>query len=238
MPSVKQQGFSLIELMIAMALGAFIIAGLVSVFISASQSYTTQQALVEIQDKGRFAIEKIRDDIQRAGLGLKSADDPVKLVAAGGTTDCNTNFEVLEIYYNENAAAVATLRCYYLDAGELKRNETTVGSAAPVATEIIIIDRIDQLDFLFAVDADGNGVDVIAGSLYQTAAGFTGAGKVADWNQVIGVRVELVVASNTDQVLSAAQVLVDPFGGGNLEYDDSRLHQAYTALVSLRNRLL
>lgn len=235
---LREQGFSLIELMVAMALGSFIIAGLVSVFISASKSYTTGQALVEIQDKGRFAIEKIREDVQRAGFGLATTANPVRLVAAGGTTDCNTNLEVLEIYFNQDSSADDTLRCYFRNAaGELRRNQTIVGTAAVVANEVTIINTVDQIDFFFAVDIDGSGVDIVAGNIYQSIGSFEGAGKVVDWFDVIAVRIELVVASNTQRVLDSSQTLTSPFGAGNLVYNDSRLHQAYAALVSLRNRI-
>jgi len=245
MSSAKQQGFSLVELLVSMTLGAFIIAGLVSVFISASSSYRMQQALVEVQDKGRFSIEKLREGIQLAGLGLADTDVPVRVVAVGGATDCdNSSDAVLEIYFNEDNAALDSLMCFHFDqvANQLQRNLTIVGTAVVAGNEVIIIDSVDQINFLFAVDVDGNGVDVIGGEVYQTAAALDAA-SAPNWVDVVAVRIELIVASNTGQVLESAQSLANPFDSTpavsfNANVDDTRLHQAYTALVSLRNRML
>jgi type IV pilus assembly protein PilW len=239
----KQVGFSLIELMVAMALGTFIIGGLVSVFIGASRSYTVQQALVEVQSKGRFSTQKLREDIQLAGLGLESSDTPVRFVIVGGTTDCdNSTYGVLEIVFNENGAVNNTIMCYYLNTAtdSLMRDQTIAGTAATGAQEVTIIDQVEQCDFLFAVDTNGGGVDVVAGDIYQSAATLTAAAS-PNWEDVVAVRIELVVASNTQRVLDSPQTLNNPFDNTpvvDFVATDNRLYQAYTALVSLRNRML
>ena len=78
-----QAGFSLIELMITMLIGLFMIGGIISVFISSSQNYRVQRALSEVQDKGRFAIQKLREDIQNAGFDLASDQIAVEFITAG-----------------------------------------------------------------------------------------------------------------------------------------------------------
>ncbi|MEH6445668.1 MAG: PilW family protein [Oceanospirillaceae bacterium] len=244
MLKLRHKGFSLIELMVAMALGSFIIAGLVSVFIGASRSYSTQQALVEVQSKGRFAIEKLREDIQLGGLGISSSEQPVRFVPVGGTTDCdNSVYEVLEISFNRNNAGANSISCYYLNTAnnQLMRNQTIEGTAATVAQAVPIVDSVDQIEFFYSVDTDGNGIDVTAGSIYQTAATLAAAA-APNWKDVVAVRIELVVASNTDRVLDERQILVNPFDRNpptniSANNGDTRLHQAYTALVSLRNRI-
>lgn len=66
-PREKQLGFSLIELMIAMILGLFIIGGVLGVFISSSQSYRSNDALSSVQESGRFALEMIAHDLRNVG---------------------------------------------------------------------------------------------------------------------------------------------------------------------------
>lgn len=66
-PVKKQLGFSLIELMIAMVLGLFIIGGVLGVFISSSQSYRSNDALSAVQESGRFALEMIAHDLRNVG---------------------------------------------------------------------------------------------------------------------------------------------------------------------------
>lgn len=64
----NDQGFTLVELMISIVLGAIITAGLISVFLSNQQSYRTNQGLSEVQEGTRTAFELLARDIRTAGL--------------------------------------------------------------------------------------------------------------------------------------------------------------------------
>lgn len=60
------RGFTLIELMIALVLGLFLVAGVLYVFLSNSQTYRTNEALSRVQENGRFAIEFLTSDLRHA----------------------------------------------------------------------------------------------------------------------------------------------------------------------------
>jgi type IV pilus assembly protein PilW len=64
----QAQGFTLVELMIAMVLGLIIIGGVISVFLANKQSYRTNEALSQVQDHGRTAFEFLARDIRMAGM--------------------------------------------------------------------------------------------------------------------------------------------------------------------------
>lgn len=66
--SRRRNGFTLIELMIAMLLGLIVIAGVTSVFLAGQQSYRTNQALGEVQDASRLSFEIMARDIRDAGF--------------------------------------------------------------------------------------------------------------------------------------------------------------------------
>ena len=61
------RGLSLVELMIAMALGLVVSLGMVAVFASTSNSRQAQEQLARLQEEGRFAIAQIRNDLVMAG---------------------------------------------------------------------------------------------------------------------------------------------------------------------------
>ncbi|WP_299197727.1 PilW family protein [uncultured Amphritea sp.] len=62
-----QTGFSLIELMIALVLGLFIIGGVMAVFIGSSASFSSNESLSRVQENGRFALEILAEDLRNTG---------------------------------------------------------------------------------------------------------------------------------------------------------------------------
>lgn len=64
-----QRGLSLIELMVAMALGLLLMTGVISVFLSAKKSYTYQDATSQMQENARFALEMMTREIRMVGYG-------------------------------------------------------------------------------------------------------------------------------------------------------------------------
>ncbi|WP_207061723.1 PilW family protein [Motiliproteus sp. SC1-56] len=68
MVNPRQQGFSLVELMVAMVLGLLIVAAVLQTFLAGKRSYEMQEDLSRIQENGRFAIEFLTRDIRQAGF--------------------------------------------------------------------------------------------------------------------------------------------------------------------------
>ncbi len=67
-PPARLEGFSLIELMVAMTIGLFLLAGLFYVYIGASQSSRLQGALALMQGNARYAFEIMGVDIRMTGF--------------------------------------------------------------------------------------------------------------------------------------------------------------------------
>ncbi len=65
-PRPHQHGVTLVELMIAMVLGMLVAAGIVTVFISTSNSNRAQMQLARLQEEGRFAITRLSADLRMA----------------------------------------------------------------------------------------------------------------------------------------------------------------------------
>ena len=53
----KQTGLTLVEIMIALLLGLFLIAGVISIFVSNKQTYRLNESLSRLQEDGRFVME-------------------------------------------------------------------------------------------------------------------------------------------------------------------------------------
>ncbi len=63
----KHLGFSLIEMMVAMVIGLIILLGLISLFDGSSALNKAQSGLSTLQENGRYAITRIKQDIELAG---------------------------------------------------------------------------------------------------------------------------------------------------------------------------
>ena len=55
----RAQGFSLIELMLALALGVVVTAGIVTLFVGNNQTYTLLNGQSRMQENARFAVDFI-----------------------------------------------------------------------------------------------------------------------------------------------------------------------------------
>jgi type IV pilus assembly protein PilW len=64
----RQAGFNLIELMIAMVLGLIVSLGITQVFLSAKNTYVSQDAAAGIQEDARFVLSKMLQEIRMVGM--------------------------------------------------------------------------------------------------------------------------------------------------------------------------
>lgn len=62
-----QRGLSLIELMVAMTIGLFLLLGLVQIFSATRVSFGANEGLARVQENSRFAVQFMREDMRMAG---------------------------------------------------------------------------------------------------------------------------------------------------------------------------
>ena len=65
-PRLRQSGFSLIELMVAIAIALFIVAGLASLYISMKTAFTSQDQLSQLQDGERLMVTMLTTTVESA----------------------------------------------------------------------------------------------------------------------------------------------------------------------------
>ncbi len=66
--SSVEKGFTLIELMVSLTIGLFIILGVLVVYVGGLRSYSVNDALSRVQESGRFALEFLARDVRVAGF--------------------------------------------------------------------------------------------------------------------------------------------------------------------------
>jgi type IV pilus assembly protein PilW len=75
----RQKGLSLVELMVALAIGVFLLAGAISVFGKTRDVYRTNEAAARLQETARYAMSTIEADLRMANYwGLMSRADLIE----------------------------------------------------------------------------------------------------------------------------------------------------------------
>jgi len=99
--SKKSDGFSIVEMLIAVAIGLIVLAGLVVVFVSQKKAYDVQAQVTEMHQNARAALDMISRDVAGAGydptnygvVGIPYDADRLQLRADlngnGDTNDAN-----------------------------------------------------------------------------------------------------------------------------------------------------
>lgn len=72
-----QNGVTLVELMVSIAIGMFLTAGLIQIFVSTKTVFYSQQGISRVQEIGRIGIELLTKDVRQAGyFGCLSRTNP------------------------------------------------------------------------------------------------------------------------------------------------------------------
>jgi prepilin-type N-terminal cleavage/methylation domain-containing protein len=82
------KGLTLIELLVAMAISAILIAGLYRTFIGQHKTYVAQEQVVDMQQNVRVAIDRMMREIRMAGFG--NVRDVLESGGVNGFTDIVT----------------------------------------------------------------------------------------------------------------------------------------------------
>lgn len=101
----RQSGFTLIELMVAMALGLIILIGVMNVLLINMQTQRVQEGISRMQESARFALEEMSINIRNAGY-LGCISDPSQMVntlnSSGGFL---ANFSIPLMAYDATATS-------------------------------------------------------------------------------------------------------------------------------------
>ena len=84
----RQQGFSLVELMVGLAVGLLLIAGLSLMFANSSQSGSELEKSIRQIENGRYAVELLQEEIGLAGY---YAEIPLHGIAYSSPGACETS---------------------------------------------------------------------------------------------------------------------------------------------------
>jgi type IV pilus assembly protein PilW len=244
----RQQGLSLIELMVAMVIGCFLILGVTQIFISNQKSYLFQQGQVGNQENGRFALALLSQELLKAGY----RSDPTTVIS-GDLTLANCPFAA----GTSVVAKSATSLCLQYQATN-RSDVTCQGTALSAASQALIQvpygknnpKVIEQID----LDTGSNSITCTVGATtqqlvsgvkdlrfeYGTASGFSSTPNKAD--TIVAVRYSVLMqspgaASVRDTTVNISPALDDWNTRYNTTYNDTKsIYQIVQGTVMLRNQ--
>src|SRR6267154_3158411 len=82
----RQRGFTMIELMVALLIGLFLMGGLMTLLQNNRKAFSSQSALAQLQDSERLAMSMMTGIIQQAGYFTDpTINSPSTALSADGT---------------------------------------------------------------------------------------------------------------------------------------------------------
>ena len=138
-PGFWIRGFTLVEMMVALAVASIVLAVIFGVYAGLMRSYTTQNVAAEVQQAVRAGIDYMAEDIMMAGFNPR-AGSFIAFEEAGSTRirvrfDRNSNLEEVTPDFQDIA--------YEYNAGDNRVDQTEAGSTQAY------IDNVTDLTFIY-----------------------------------------------------------------------------------------
>jgi type IV pilus assembly protein PilW len=244
-PIQRQRGISIVEIMVGLAVGLVLLAGVASLVVGSRQTSRVERNLLEMQGIGRMAVETVSREVRKAGYRSNReralADlfpaGAAPFATAGGVVAGFASDSGIDLRYqgsgdnwttdclgNAIADGQEVRQTLWLEGGELHcraRNLITNTDQT-----LALIPQVEALTISYGIDDDGDGF----ADTYRAAAAVT------DWSRVSSVNVQLRVVSSDDGLADAAQPYIG-FDGTAATPEDRRLRRNYAVVVALRNLL-
>jgi len=215
------RGFTIIELMITLAITSVLILGSVTFLVSARKSNQIQSALSGLSTSGRFGLEQISRDIRMSGY--RNTDwtigplDNVVTATNRGSDDGGDTISLVYEGTRDCAFAVApagiVTNVYQVVDGDLQCNNQSVTSG------------VQEMQVYFGEDTNDD--DIANRWMSPGTAGL-------QMDRVVSVRVHLLARTDGNNVSTSAQAY--QFNNAQQDaVDDGQVRREYSVTVALRN---
>jgi type IV pilus assembly protein PilW len=237
-PVNKQKGLTLIEIMISLLLGVFLLGGVIGIFINTKQTYRVQDALSRLQENGRYAIEFIARDIRMTDYRacatgtLTSPDVPIEAfnnnAASGDSIDDGTDKIIVRWVV---ACAIPATPGPPATPATAQVTETINYSIYDDNLDRYgahLIEGVEDMQISYGVDTDATPDGT---PNYYADGGTAGL----DLSKVVSIRVSLLLRTVENNI--AAKPLPYTYNGTTVTPLDRRIRRVFSTTIALRNRI-
>ena len=218
---LRNRGFTIIELMVTLAISSVLVLGAVTFLASADQTNRLQSAISGLSVSGRFGLEQLSRDIRMSGYrnSAWTTGPLVNVITATDGLPANGGDSIALFFEGARdctfAPAVAGIvsNTYRVVDGNLECNGQTVTGG------------VQEMQIYFGEDTDNNGV-----ANRWMSPGTAGL----DMTRVVSVRVHLLVRTNGNAISSGPQAYY--FNNAQQPaVDDGQIRREYSVTIALRN---
>lgn len=245
-----QHGLTLIEIMVALVLSLFLIAGVIQLFLGSKQTYRFHDAASRLQENGRLALDTMGRDIRMAGYVASVPPPPSPPNPFNAVLGTANDTNLLTVQWFDPGLTLP--QCTAAD-GICSRNYSirprTAGGAVPTcpsagtslffqrqgdATPQELVEGVESMQVLYGVCADANNDGIID----TPPPNYVNTAGVANWNLVCSVRIHLLLVSLENNVVTQQQAVRFPADTNTAwPVNDLCLRQAFSTTVAIRNRM-
>lgn len=155
------------------------------------------------------------------------------------SSSCNTSPKLSKVYGAEAEVLAFRSFAYFIrDTGRTTKANRPIlalwvqsrsGGTLNAAYELV--EGVENMQLQYGLDTSGDGTP----DVYRSANNLT----TSEWASVVTVRLNLLMQSVDENLVgtSGAQVQTVQFNGSALAVNDSRLRQAFSTVIAIRNRL-
>ncbi len=239
----KQLGFSLVEIMIALLIGLFLLGGVLQLFSATSQSYRMQSNLARLQENGRFALDFLEHDIRMAGYWSCMSSTSDIFGIDGAVSDTITLHGAFELTPTgacgspvDSPNSCGSVNCYTDPSSTITYQiNTPSGTSSLPDPEITLyrssnplIEGIENMQILYGIDFNKDKV-----ADYYVSA--NSAWLAADWLNVISLRISLLVVTVDDYLTT--QHMPYSYNGVTTTPTDYKIRRVFNTTIAIRNHL-
>jgi len=283
----RQAGLTLLELLIAMGLGLFLVAGLIQVLLANRVAFNVQENMSRIQEDGRFVTTVMNKAVSMAGYREDSTvaastqfstytipstpalPPPITFNGAQvvrgtddngtGTTDeiqdgtdtvavrfrGSTDNTTRDCHGTVIASGTIAINRFYVDEDTLYcrsdiYNPATGAVLSAANPKQPLINNVEDMQVLYGMSTSG-GTNDIAAECYIDASTTLGSGSdctTLNYDQVVSVRISLLLKSEDDNLTPDRSAQTYTFNGAIATAADSRLYRTLTTTIAIRNKIL
>ncbi len=241
---MRQKGFTLVEMMVAIVIGLLLIAGTLSVFLSTKQGYRMTSGMSLMQATGRATLDLLTREIMISGFPQEDVIDT--FVSALSSDGGGGSSDTFTVHYRATVDCLGNAAPVYADGQQYAKNQYFVQVVAgtsnlmcqpraeddsAIGAAAVVVAGIENLQILYGEDNDPT--DGI-----PNATRYVTAGNVANWANLVSAKIGIVVNSQNVIATTNDTTSFSLIGQtANAAAGDRLRRRAYSTTTVIRNRM-